>query len=165
MLNQEDWRDFKELRLRALKTDPTAFGSSFEEEINLPDDEWRRKLEDQKRITYAAKILDQLVGIAGVRFESLRHVEHMATIVSVFVNPAFRGKGIGYRLMSRILEDLHSNPKIIKVRLSVNELQVAARNMYEKLGFHRIGLAEKEMRVEGKYYDQSQMELIFEDKL
>ena len=40
----ERWKEFKELRLFALQNDPLAFGSSYEEEINFPDDFWKNRL-------------------------------------------------------------------------------------------------------------------------
>jgi RimJ/RimL family protein N-acetyltransferase len=60
---------------------------------------------------------------------------------------------------------LHQNPITSRVILSVNNEQEVAKQMYEKLGFVQYGLGKKEMKVDGKYYDMAQMELIFEDKL
>jgi ribosomal protein S18 acetylase RimI-like enzyme len=37
-------KQFSEIRLRALHTDPTAFDSSYERELAFDDDEWRRRL-------------------------------------------------------------------------------------------------------------------------
>lgn len=38
------WKDFRDLRLEALQTDPLAFASSYEEEKNLTQDEWKRRI-------------------------------------------------------------------------------------------------------------------------
>lgn len=165
ILRPEDWETFKELRLKALQTDPVALGRAYDEEVGLSEEEWRKKLEDANRKMYIAKVGDQPVGITGVRFESGKYIEHMAKIVSVFVDPQFRRQGIGQKLMARVLEDLRANPKIVKVKLSVNEPQEAAKGMYEKFGFRQAGIGKKEMKIENTYYDQIQMELIFEDKI
>lgn len=165
ILGSDEWELFKDIRLRSLQTDPTAFGVSYEQKAGLSEDEWRSSLSDPNRVMYGVKVGDRLAAIAGTKFETGQHVEHMATLIGVFTDPDFRGKGLSHELIKKILGDLHDNPKIIKVRLSVNETQGAARSLYQKLGFREIGIAKKEMKIGGQYYDQAQMELIFEDKL
>jgi hypothetical protein len=39
---KEDWKQFKTIRLEALLAHPEAFGSSFEEESNLSDEEFEQ---------------------------------------------------------------------------------------------------------------------------
>ena len=39
-LPTQRWRDYKSLRLRALKEEPFAFGTSYEEEKNKVDKFW-----------------------------------------------------------------------------------------------------------------------------
>jgi len=72
---------------------------------------------------------------------------------------------MGKKLLARMLDDLHRNSKTSRITLSVGSEQQVAREMYEKLGFVQFGLAKKELKVKGKYYDQIWMELIFQDKL
>jgi predicted GNAT family acetyltransferase len=165
ILKPEDWKEYKDIRLLGLKTEPLAYGASYEQEVNLPDEEWQKRLKDPQRNIYVARVEGRAVATAGARFEVAKNVEHLATIVYVFTHPEFRRKGIATMLMTKILDDLHKNNKTIKVRLSVNEVEVAARSMYKKLGFKEIALMEKEMKVGGKYHNQYHMEKLFEDKL
>jgi len=37
------WREYRKLRLEALRKDATAFSSSYEEERNLPESEWKKR--------------------------------------------------------------------------------------------------------------------------
>ena len=165
VVGPEEWETFRAIRLKALQADPTAFGVSYEQQANQSEEEWRSKLSDPHRRMYAAKINEQMAAIAGVHFMTAKHVEHVATLVAVFTDPEFRNQGIATSLMEKILEDLRNDPKIVKVRLSVSETQSAAKKLYEKMGFVQVGLAKKEMKIDGTYYDHAQMELIFEDKL
>ncbi|MDN6968826.1 hypothetical protein FCS83_09790 [Oenococcus sp. UCMA 17063] len=43
-LDQRDLTSYKQLRITALKTDPTAFGSTHKEEINYTDQHFQHRL-------------------------------------------------------------------------------------------------------------------------
>jgi len=67
----------------------------------------------------------------------------VAEIEEVFVNPNFRGKGIGSGLIDFIIEDIKdffkaNNIKLRKIFLFVSKNNVAARRLYEKFGFKQI---------------------------
>src|SRR6266545_3805166 len=42
----DEWRAYKELRLRALRDEPQAFGEPYQHAAALPDARWRRRLEE-----------------------------------------------------------------------------------------------------------------------
>ncbi len=165
ILEPGDWEAHRTLWLKALQTNPEAFGRSFEEEVILSDQEWQNKLLDPHFPIYGVMVERQLVAIASVKFEIGDRIGHMATIKRVYTDPEFRNQGLSTALLKKILSDLHDNPKTIKVRLSVNDSQVAAKKMYENLGFETVGLEKKEVKIGTTYLDQTHMELIFEDKL
>lgn len=165
ILGPEQWQDYREIRLKALKSDPTAFGESYEREVVKSEQEIRQKLSNQDYQTYIARIDNKITAMAVSSLEKPQHVEHLAKLHSIFTDPDFRKQGIGSKLLERVLNDLHQNPITSRVILSVNNEQEVAKQMYEKLGFVQYGLGKKEMKVDGKYYDMAQMELIFEDKL
>ncbi|MBI2355697.1 MAG: GNAT family N-acetyltransferase [Candidatus Doudnabacteria bacterium] len=160
ILGPENWEKYKQLRLQGLRQDPRAFGKAYEEEVDFTEEEWKGRLSGHKTI-YGAEADGKLVGMAGVLFTDKKYFQHMATIVGVYVDPAHRGQGIGKSLVQRLLDDLRRNPKITKVRLSVNTTQDAAIKMYEQIGFVQAGLAKHEMKIGEEYTDQLQMELIF----
>lgn len=159
VLTSDDWREYKRIRLRGLHEDPLAFGKAYEEEVNLSDEEWKDKLSGPK-IIYGAEVDGKLVGMAGALFMDMKYFQHMAKVVSVWVDPQYRRQGIAKALMQKLLEDLRRDPKITKVRLSVNTTQDAAIKMYEQMGFVKAGYAKNEMKVGDQYVDQIQMELI-----
>ena len=165
VLTPDQWQEYRGIRLKALKTDPVAFGESYEREEKKSEQEIREKLEDPNRKAYIIKIGDKVCALAVASLVLPGHVNHQANIHAVFTDPDFRRLGLGSKLLGKILNDLHSNPITSRVSLSVGVEQEAARKMYEKLGFKEFGIGHKEMKINGKYYDQVQMELIFEDKL
>lgn len=162
-LRPEDWERFKEIRLKALQSDPLAFGSSYEEEVNRTEEVWRQKLGSSW--AYAAVVSGKLIGMVRVVFEQGKHVRHVANVISLFVDPVYRGKGVGEMIMKKVLTDLHDNSVVIKINLSVNAKQETAINLFRRIGFTGSGVSKKGIKVNGVYYDQLHMELIFEDKI
>lgn len=72
---------------------------------------------------------DTLVGVCGL-VTSLDEGE----VLNVSVNKLFRQRGIAYKMLSRLLEE-GQNRGILHFTLEVREGNLAARTLYEKLGF------------------------------
>lgn len=53
---------YKALRLHALKTDPKAFGSTYEREVAFEDEEWLKRLTNTDAITIVAVQDRELIG-------------------------------------------------------------------------------------------------------
>lgn len=137
----EAWRDYRQIRLEALHDAPQAFGSIYQEQLVKPDDYWQSRLEDAAKGENSwllfARSGDQLIGIIGAfransEAEPARGPE--ATIVSVYVTPAARGRGVSSLLMQGILDVLKEHG-FHRVQLGVNIEQAAALGLYQRFGF------------------------------
>lgn len=156
-ISEDKWQDYKAIRLEALKNEPAAFGSSYEEENKFTEELWKQR-SSSALVAYSAGMpIGLLVYIIGNRVKT----RHVATIYSVYVNKDFRGKGIGKKLVQKALGNIKKNPEVIKVDLGVVPDQVSAVKLYEKFGFKAIGQLSKEMYFNNRYYDHLLMELLF----
>jgi Acetyltransferase (GNAT) domain len=91
---------FQDLRLRGLLESPTAFGSSYEEEVNRSIPTIAESLaEDSGRNMFGAFIGNELVGVVGVGRESALKENHRGFIRSMNVALDFRRKGVGKALV------------------------------------------------------------------
>jgi GNAT superfamily N-acetyltransferase len=103
-LKPEEWQEYRDLRLRALKEDPQAYGSTYEENAKHPDEYWRKRLEDTLNTNTQwlvfAKLDDVLVGMVGAFAEKEPDNAH---VIAVYVTPEARGKGISKLLMQELL--------------------------------------------------------------
>ncbi|MCY4061369.1 MAG: GNAT family N-acetyltransferase [Chloroflexi bacterium] len=164
-LPPERWREAKMLRLEALLAEPSAFASSYEDEVAFPDEVWiarsKSAYERDGNVTFFAEIDGELVGMAGAGWPAKAKQRHVAEVYGVYVAPEMRGSGIAGRLMDRLLRELQSLGPVEKVSLGVTSDNAAAVRLYEKLGFEIIGRARRELRVDGRYYDLCTMELHF----
>ncbi len=136
------WQEYKELRLRALKTEPQAFYSSYEKEVVYPDDKWQQRLrnvENGKSWMFFARLNGKLVGIVG-GYRSKEDIHNnRVQIWGVYVDPQARRKGIAKSLMEKMLEELKKHSDIAIVRTEVNVDQQPAKKLYEKFGFEVAG--------------------------
>ena len=148
------WPDYRLLRLDALRSDPSAFGSEYEEEAEYGEEIWKNRISD----VIFAIIGGELVGMAGHIFLQRRKMNHVAHIVGFYVKSEFRGRGIGLGLMEETIQAIKENRNIRKFGISVNSPQIAAQSLYGKLGFEVVGTLKGEVQVDGQFFDQIIME-------
>ncbi len=156
------WQEYKEIRLRALKDDPQAFFSSHRKEVEYPDVKWQERLQsvvDGNGWTVFAEIDSQLIGMLGAYQKGNDRKEGAVNVFGVFVAKEARGKGVAFKMMEKLLEQL-KQAGIIMAKLTVNENQSAAVALYKKLKFKVTG---QESLVLGDGIKH--IELIMEKKL
>ena len=99
-LLQSDLARFKAHRLDALKSDPDAFGETFEDAARLTDLEWADKLSrtfSSGDAIFVAEVGDEFVGMCGVGED--RTCRGYGFVWGVFVKKPYRKSGAGSRLM------------------------------------------------------------------
>ncbi len=153
-LPADRWKDYRDLRLEALRKEPTAFGSSPEEESELAEEKWRDRIED---VLFALDD-DEPVGMVAYVFEGSLKFKHIAGIYGFYVRAGHRGQGTGSRLLEEALKRIRAKKAIIKVKLAVISGQREAIRVYEKAGFVVTGRSEKDLKVGERFYTRLFME-------
>ena len=148
------WKEYRKLRLEGLQKDPIAFGSSFEEEKMLSEEEWKRRCKN----TIFAVSQDKVVGMIIYNFQQRKKLQHIANMYGAYVSSAFRKQGVGRKLLEAALVEILKNKKIVKISLGVMKEQKAAIALYKKYGFKVVGDFKKDLKVKNKYYDHLVME-------
>jgi GNAT superfamily N-acetyltransferase len=124
---------FRAIRLASLQEAPYAFGSSYEAEVGASEDSWRRRLSDRTR--FVAEVDGKVVGTVGAgpgEFESA------AALTALWVDPGFRGRGVGSALVDAVVE-WAKGKGFNQVLLWVTEVNENAQRLYERCGFARTG--------------------------
>jgi ribosomal protein S18 acetylase RimI-like enzyme len=128
-----DWVAFREIRLAALGEAPEAFGSTASDAEKLDEAEWRRRLE--QRAVFVAEVSGQRVGLAaGIGDDQPGEAE----LISMWVAPAFRGHGVGDRLVDAVLT-WAAGERFRTLRLWVATGNARAERLYARHGFTRTG--------------------------
>jgi len=131
---------FKEVRLRALRDTPSAFGSTYAREFQLTDAEWIERAirwNGEKGIGFLAMDDDEVAcGIAGSFLDEDDATR--AQLISMWTAPTHRRHGVGRLLVDEVAAwaRLRGARTLQLMVTSVNE---PAMRFYERLGFTRTG--------------------------
>ena len=160
-LTGNDAQALWQLRLCALEMEPGSFAESVEELRQTSVEEYASRLRDGGlgNFIYGAFEGETLVGMTGFYREKHLKLSHKGHIWGVFVQPAFRGKGVGRALLTSVLGEARRLPEIRCLLLTVASSQGAARQLYEKLGFRSFGREPASLKVGDRYLDEDHMRL------
>ena len=162
-LTPPDASHFQRVRLAGLRDAPTAFASSYEEEVDRSFAEIEAQLAaSPDRAIFGAFKNDELVGVVALGRESMRKLAHKGNIWGMFVVPQFRQQGIGRLLMLEAIAIARTTPGLRQINLSVNAKNAAAICFYESLGFKTFGLEADAMLIAGELYDELHMSMQIE---
>ena len=126
-LGPQDWRDLRAIRLEALRSEPAAFSSSYEETLAWSDEDWRRRLTSDHRLHLLARAQNRPIGIVGGYLGSDEGDESVAVVFGMYVTREHRGKGIGRLLLTSLIDRLSAFPGITTIRLGVRRRLRRAR--------------------------------------
>ncbi|MEM1099364.1 MAG: GNAT family N-acetyltransferase [Planctomycetota bacterium] len=148
----------RDLRLRALSEAPSAFGSTYAREAGFDDAEWTeraRSWASERCATWVAFQRDASCGIVACALD--RETDARSWIVSMWVDPEVRRRGVGRRLIDEAIA-WSRRQSVSEVRLHVTSNNPEAARLYESIGFrdtgdtmahgHMPSLCEIEMRLE-----------------
>jgi ribosomal protein S18 acetylase RimI-like enzyme len=107
---------------------------------------------------FFAKSGDNYVGMIILGLNYRQKLKHIADIFGVYVDPKYRGFGIGQKLLDHVIQKAKSYSIIRKMKLEVVSTQIPAINLYTKNGFHKVGVLKDELHDQNQYFDTLIME-------
>lgn len=135
-LTPDDWRLWRDLRLAALAEAPEAFGATLAEWSGDGDREerWRARLSIPGGRDFVVLLDGTAVGmVSGVPTPDDGTVE----LISMWVSPAGRGRGVGDRLVEAVVQwAVEQGARTL--RLSVMQDNPQAIALYERNGFAAV---------------------------
>ena len=136
-LTEDQWAEWRALRLAALAADPEAFGSTLADWSGRGDAEsrWRGRL-----VAVALNLLADLDGEAVGMLSASLPVEGTAALLSMWVAPAARGHGVGDALIDAALRWVRTQGAR-RVALDVRQGNLPAIALYRRHGFCDVGTA------------------------
>ena len=156
---------YRAIRLESLKNDPDNYGSTFEEEsksIQLFFEKYIIERTPGNQM-YGAFDGDKLIGISGFFGDTRQRVLHRAKVTQVYLDPAYRGRGIAKRLLNYLIEEAFKIESLESLQLEAVDSNKTAVGLYESLGFVSYGRFENYFKkLDGTYLDQQFMVLVKE---
>jgi GNAT superfamily N-acetyltransferase len=100
VLEEDDWSDYRRMRLSALETDPDAFVATLEEEREYPEERWRDRIRRSRRLVASAEGEDVGVASVGAARDEDGIIDGVAELFGMWVRPGARGSGIASHLVA-----------------------------------------------------------------
>ena len=155
ILGINELKDFRTIRLSALKNVPKMFGSTYVVEIDKPAIFFENCLSSST--VFGAYHKNKIIGIATFTQESGIKFSHKAYLSSIFIEPEFQGKRVASQLLKEILE--YSKTKVEQILLTVADDNQPAIHLYKKLGFQTYGIESKALKDNEEYVDEILMKI------
>ena len=133
-LTAGDGPRLRAIRLRALLEAPDAFGTTFKEAVARPAESWSKQVLELP--TFVAVSDDADVGIVRCANDTERI--GVAWLISMWVAPEVRRRGIGGSLVDLVIEWAQSNG-VNRLLLDVADHNPAAVALYDSKGFKPNG--------------------------
>ena len=135
LLSKDEWERLRDIRIRALKENPEAFGADLNEIQSRSKEDW---LKDYNKEDYLVASIDGVD--VGMLYIEVLNGDHGATcwIGGCWTDPAYRGKGVMRALFNYIDENADAK-KWTRQGLGVWTDNFNAIKAYEFLGFKFAG--------------------------
>jgi len=101
-----------------------------------------------------------VVGWGSLNVFNARPAYRHVADFSVYVERAWRGKGVGHRLLERLIETAREIG-YHKMVLSTFPTNAGGVRLYERLGFSRVGVYREQGMLDGAWVDTLIMEKLF----
>lgn len=135
--------NLRDIRLRALRDAPEAFGGKIDESANRPDSHWddwaRRASSGDDECVWVAETEGTLIGLIGA-FTVRDRPDHRH-LVATWTDPVYRNRGIATKLTQAII-DWCKGFGAARLGLWVVDGNTTAQHLYERTGFVMTDVAE-----------------------
>jgi GNAT superfamily N-acetyltransferase len=131
----DDWRVYRDIRLRMLREAPDAYASSYAVEAALPKSRWRQRL-DNPMLFLASDQRAQVIGTVT----GLERPPGTVDVVAMYVAPEARGQGCAGQLLDAVAAAARERGAH-RLTLCVTADNRAAHRSYTRYGFRPTGRA------------------------
>jgi ribosomal protein S18 acetylase RimI-like enzyme len=163
-LTADDAAAFWALRLRGLREEPGAFGTSFEEASRLPAGYaaaiLRREGRSPDDFVLGAFEDGVLAGIAGFTREPRARRAHRGSLWGMHVAREARGRGVGRALVEALVARARKVAGLRRINLTVMADNGSAVRLYQAAGFTIWGREPAAMLLDGRPLDEYSMGLL-----
>lgn len=149
-IGTDDVDAFRSVRLEALRAEPSAYASSYDDWAGLSTEEWRKRMSEPVFVAFAG---DEPVGLTGVIRQRSSRMAHRATLVMVYVRKSLRGTGLARDLLEAVVDHARG-AGIRQLELTVSAENPAAIRFYAREGFIETGCIPGALLHEGREIDE-----------
>ncbi len=146
----EDWKNVRAIYLEGIATKNATF------EQSAPDwEDWNRNHFEISR--FVARENNQIIGWAALSPVSKRSVYSGVVEVSIYISENAKGKGVGKRLLGRLVEASEKDG-IWTLQGGIFSENAASIAIHKACGFRIVGVRERVGKMDGVWRDVVLME-------
>ena len=135
-VHPDEAKEFFDLRMVALKTDPDAFVATMEEEQKLTKEDIQYYLK-KNYVLGAYASTNELIGVLVFMEQERQKFSHIGILGGMYVHKNSRRYGIARELIQRMIVYLREHHKnLYGLQLKVVTTNIPAIRLYESFGFH-----------------------------
>ena len=139
-LGEDDWRTWRDLRIRAVSDAPDSFAVTLDEELAKSDERWAEMIATSAANPKAESLVAYVDGDpAGIGYVTVQ--EEVALVFAMWVDPEHRRRGVATALLDR-MADLARAAGARAIELWVTEGEDPAEALYRSAGFVPTGAVE-----------------------
>jgi len=158
-LTEDDWLEFSQVRLKALQTDPTVFGSNYEKESRMTEAEWRRRFQPDESAIFLIYEDEMPIGMTCVSIDRDDATKKTALFWGSWLAPHVRGKKMSELMYQTRINWAREQPTVVKIIVSHRASNLASKYANRKHGFVLTHTNEK-IWTDGATEDEIFYELI-----
>jgi RimJ/RimL family protein N-acetyltransferase len=144
LLNPDDWQEYRQLRLHAIKTEPHFYSVDPREENQRNEEGWKNILADTQRAIFGLYDGNNLTGMTSVFIRKEDQETGTAWFGGTFIMPEYRGRGLAHMLYKARLDWAVNHPSLKQLKLSHRKNNVVSRNAHRKYGFQLTGVMQRQ---------------------
>lgn len=142
-ITPSEWREYRDVRLRALRDSPDAFGSTYDIEATRPDDIWSARINNAissgtNQVLFAFNC-EKVCGLVWCKLSASE--PGVAELFQMWVDPSSRGFGVGHELLKEAVA-WATSINVHRIRLAVTAADSPAMRLYRAHGFRPAGALE-----------------------
>lgn len=158
VLTENDAEAYQALRLKALQTNPEAFGSTYELELNYSVEQVAQRITStSNKFTLGAFMENELIAIVTFLREINMKTAHKGNIYGMYVASEHRRMGLGKKLLEELIILAGKQEGLEQINLTVVSDNNSAKKLYEELGFRVFGKEKRALKYAGSYFDEDFM--------
>ena len=133
--------------------------ATLETELRTPDErrQWLAGRDPRHPVIVAQTANGEIAGWGSLNVFNARPAYRFVADFSVYVERAYRGKGVGRALLTHLIE-LGREHGYHKLVLSAFPFNADGMALYERMGFRTVGVYKEQGQLDGKWVDTIVME-------
>ncbi len=157
-LEEKDLKEFKALRLEAVRLYASNFGASYMEEAAKSDEHWKQMITAEGQRCFGLFDENNMVGIGAVVTSRSDQGGRTALLIAGYIRKRYRGIGYSRLLYKQRMQWAIDSGRFDRIVVGHRDGNEASRRANQAFGFEYIGAQEKAFG-DGKKYLEHQYEV------